>query len=390
MAKGSLATRGPVLIVGTGLIGTSIALALRGSGISVYLDDISPVSLAIASDMGAGTPLSDLPADAPAPRLVIVGVPPDVADKTILELLLEFPDATVTDVASVKVAVEQSLVQAVQDLVVDGSLTDSAVIDLLSRYVGSHPMAGRERSGAVNAHADLFYGRPWVVVPSQWSSSAAVLRVREMVVDLGAVPLELPADEHDRAVAMVSHVPQLVASLIAGRLTEASPQSLMLAGKGLTDTTRIAAADPMLWTAIIAGNSSSVLDILCELRQDLDSLIGGLQNGTTNPLAPGVASAVSRVIAAGNKGVQRIPGKHGTQPRRWATIEVLVPDKPGELGRLFSELGIEGINIEDLQLEHSAGQPVGLARIQVDPRVADAAAAALEGRGWRIAGSREQ
>lgn len=246
-------------------------------------------------------------------------------------------------------------------------------------------MAGRERSGAGAADADLFYGRPWVVVPHGSSDPRAVLAVRTLATDVGAVPLELDARTHDASVALVSHVPQLVASLLAARLADATPEVLGLAGQGLRDTTRIAASDPRLWTAILAGNAGPVVDILKALSLDLSALIVHLDAAAKRgPLRGGSVGAVNRVMEAGNRGVARIPGKHGGAPSRYAELEVLIPDTPGELGRLFTEFGEIGINIEDLVLEHSAGQAVGLGRIFIDPARLLEAEKELEKRGWRL------
>lgn len=338
----------------------------------MWLEDLSPTSLALAVDMGAGTPL---PADG-RPALVVVAAPPDVAGGLIAAALQKYPDAVVTDVASVK----ESVVADAEELTADRAL--------LSHFTGSHPMAGRARSGASSAHGDLFYGRPWVVVPTKWSSSASQLAVRSLASDLGAVPVTLDPKEHDRAVAAVSHVPQLIASLLASSLVDASPEALMLAGQGLRDTTRIAASDPDLWTRIIAGNARPVADILKAIQGPLADLADRLGDTAAAPgrmLAPGATAAISRVIGNGNLGVSRIPGKHGAAPKRWVTLEVLIPDRPGQLGRLFSDLGEAEVNIEDLSLDHSAGQPVGLARIQMSPGAAHAAVVALQERGWRVA-----
>lgn len=369
-----VATRGPVLIIGSGLLGASLGLCLRAAGVDVYLEDTSPTALRLAQDIGAGIPFVDVP-DV-EPNLVIVAAPPDVADVCVVDALTHFEKAIVTDVASVKVAVGNDVLQASE------SAHDPA---LASRYVGSHPMAGRERSGAGAADADLFYGRPWVVVPHGSSDPQAVLAVRTLATDVGAVPLELDARTHDASVALVSHVPQLVASLLAARLADAAPEVLGLAGQGLRDTTRIAASDPRLWTAILAGNAGPVVDILKALSLDLSALIVHLDAAAKRgPLRGGSVGAVNRVMEAGNRGVARIPGKHGGTPSRYAELEVLIPDAPGELGRLFTEFGEIGINIEDLVLEHSAGQAVGLGRIFIDPARLLEAETELEKRGWRL------
>lgn len=371
-----IATRGPVLVIGTGLLGTSIALALHSAGVEVLLSDTSPTSERLAADIGAGTPLINRKDGQMEPTVVVVATPPDVAGDTVVAALDRYPAAVVTDVASVKVAV-------MRDVHDEAERRDDPMF--AARYVGSHPMAGRERSGAAAADADLFVGRPWVVVPHEVSFPTAVLTVRTLAVDLGAIPVEFSAEEHDRSVALVSHVPQLVSSLLAGQLAEASSEALSLAGQGLRDTTRIAASDPRLWTTILAGNAGPVAQILRDVHRDLSELLAALERAAElGPLEGGSVGAVNRVMVAGNRGVDRIPGKHGGAPARYAEVEVLVPDEPGELGRLFTELGELGINIEDLSLEHSAGQRVGLARLQVQPTVAFQAERDLEQRGWRI------
>lgn len=363
----ALSTNGPVLVWGTGLIGTSIALALKADGIEVYLRDISPTSLSLAVDMGAGIPIADVALAQPS--LVVVAAPADVAAECVVEALKEYPQAIVTDVASVKSAVEAGVEQS-------GATSD------LPRYVGSHPMAGRSRSGASYAVADLFYGQPWVIVPTRFSDPAAVLAVRHLAVDLGAIPVEMGPADHDEAVAYVSHVPQLVSSLLAGRLLEATGTALELAGQGLRDTTRIAASDPRLWTAIVAGNAEPIARILDDFGDDLSVLVERLRRYSEGH--PGAVGIISEVITAGNRGRSRIPGKHGGAQRRWAELEVLVPDQPGELGRLFTEVGAAGINIEDLALEHAAGRRFGIATLMVDPADQLTAVDELENRGWRV------
>lgn len=362
---GTIATEGPVLVIGTGLIGTSVALALRSHGVTVYLSDPSPTSLALASDMGAGTPLTQVPN--PHPRLVVVAAPPDVAADCVVDALAEYPEAVVTDVSSVKVSISQAVADRAADK---------------SRYVGSHPMAGRARSGSSFADKDLFYGQPWVIVPSADSSESSELTVRNLAVDLGGIPLRLAPEEHDVAVAYVSHVPQLVSSLLAARLLEAPGGALSLAGQGLRDTTRIASSDPRLWTAIISGNASPIAEVLSDLSADLARVVERLESFSEGEA--GAVGTVSEVMSRGNLGVSRIPGKHGQAQRRWAEVEVLVPDRPGELGRLFSDLAEAGVNIEDLALEHSAGKKFGLANISVQPGVQSHAVAELEQRGWRV------
>jgi prephenate dehydrogenase len=353
--------RGPVRIVGAGLLGSSIGHALMARGVDVALDDTSPSQLRLAIDYGAGR----RPSEQDDPALIVVAVPPDVTADVIERELARHPNAVVTDVASVKL-------EPLRDLRERG-------VDL-THYIGSHPLAGRERGGAISARADIFVGRPWVVCRDEETSAADLALVEGLALDLGATPLEMTPEDHDRAVALVSHVPQLVASLLAGRFVDAPDGSLRLAGQGVRDTTRIAASAPELWVQILGANAEPVVDVLDALAADLTAVAAALRD----PEAPGSRRAVADTIRRGNDGVERLPGKHG-QNRRFEQVVVMVDDTPGQLGRLFGELGELEVNVEDLRLEHSPGAQFGLAEISVIPGAVRRAVEGLESRGWKIA-----
>ena len=203
------ALTGPVEVVGAGLIGTSIALVCRRLGLEVVLRDDSAKNVRTATGLGAGRAAT--PAD--RPQLVVVAVPPAID-------ALRRTDAVVTDVGSVKAAPLEAVAAQV------------AASDL-ARYVGSHPMAGSERSGPLAASAALFDGRPWAVTPHAGASDHAVGLVESLVVECGAAPLRMDPGEHDRAVARISHLPHLAAVLVAGRLAAAPAQHLALSGQGV-------------------------------------------------------------------------------------------------------------------------------------------------------------
>ncbi|MDW4572199.1 prephenate dehydrogenase [Microbacterium sp. M3] len=353
--------QGTVRIVGAGLLGASIGHALTARGVDVVLDDTSPSQLRLAVDYGAGRHA----ADADDPSLVVVAVPPDVTADVIARELARFPRAVVTDVASVKL----EPLRALRERGVD-----------LTHYIGSHPLAGRERGGAISARADIFVGRPWVVCRDEETPSADLALVEALALELGATPIEMTPEDHDRGVALVSHVPQLVASLLAGRFVDAPDGSLRLAGQGVRDTTRIAASAPELWVQILGANAEPVVDVLDLLAADLTAVADALRA----PDAPGSRRAVADTIRRGNDGVERLPGKHG-QNRRFEQVVVMVDDTPGQLGRLFGELGDLDVNVEDLRLEHSPGAQFGLAEISVVPSAVRRAIDGLESRGWKIA-----
>jgi prephenate dehydrogenase len=300
---------------------------------------------------------------------VIVASPPDVAGETTAIQLDRFRQAVVSDVASVKVVILEELRQAGADL---------------SRYVGSHPMAGRERTGPAAASADLFVGRPWVIAPAPQTTGQAALRIRELASDLGGYPAYMNASAHDAAVALVSHVPQVMSSLTAGALAGAEPGALDLAGQGLRDMTRIAQSDPNLWAAILVGNGLAVAQVLRQVRAGLDRAIAALDLGTKPETLGHALVELADVVGIGRQGAELIPGKHGGTRRVFDKVTVMVPDKPGELGRLFQELGRLNVNLEDLKLEHGAGQLVGLAELSVPTGRGAALASDLIEQGWRI------
>jgi prephenate dehydrogenase len=354
---------GPVVVIGTGLLGTSIGLGLRGRGVPVFLSDPSPTNQAVAVDIGAGQPLAGLAGA--APELVVVAAPPDVTADVVAKALADYPDSVVVDIASVKAEILAGL--------------RSRGVDL-ARYVGTHPMAGREKSGPVAARGELFTSMPWVLCPSEETSVAALQTARSLATDLGAVISQFTADEHDEAVALVSHLPQVMSSLLASRLQGTPLHALSLAGNGLRDVTRIAASDPSLWVQILGGNAAKVVEILYGVREDLNRLIGTLEA----PTAPGARLDLAQLMSEGNAGQARIPGKHGGPPQAYSWLTVLVDDTPGQIARLLTEIGEIGVNLEDMRLDHSSGQNVGMVEISVLPNKHDHLIEQLNDRGWRV------
>ena len=362
-----------VRIVGTGLIGASLGMALSRKGFQVSLEDPSPTAAALARDLGAGALAADV---VDVPDVVVVAAPPDVVAAVIARELSQWPNAVVTDAASVKGAVLRTL----QDI----ALNDKGVD--LSRYVGSHPMAGRERSGVVAAQVDLFEGRSWVVAPGPLASAGAIEAVRQIAAAAGSAVLVMTPDEHDAAVAAVSHVPQIAASLVASRLRDLPTGAVALSGQGIRDVTRIAASDPSMWTQILSGNAPAIRAVLESLAEELDAVLVALRHLESEPIggAIGARAVLARAVADGNAGQARIPGKHGAAPTTYATVVVVVPDEPGALGHLLRDVGEAGVNMEDLQLEHGVGQPFGLAELSVLPAAVQPLMTALTSLGWRV------
>jgi prephenate dehydrogenase len=354
---------GGVRIVGAGLLGTSIGLALSKLGVDVAIEDLSPAVQSLSIDYGAGR----RPAQGDSPALVVVCVPPDVTAEVVAKALHDFPTSTVTDVASVKSAILSKLKDSGADL---------------SRYVGSHPMAGRERGGAASARSDLFMGRVWVITPTAQSSADAKQLIEDLARDLGSATISLTADEHDRAVALISHVPQILSSLTASMLVDAAEQDVALAGQGVRDTTRIAASDAKLWLQILTANSREVSAVLKRFQSELSSVITALDEAD----APGALSAINDALSRGNRGVERLPGKHGTKATKYSTVTVMIADEPGELARLLTEIGEVGVNLEEIKLEHSPSSAVGLVEVSVLPSAEAKLITELTSRNWKLVG----
>ncbi len=348
-------------VIGTGLIGTSIGLAATAAGFDVLLVDADPEHVAAAASLGAGVPggaVENLGTSAP---LAVVAVPPSAAAGVIGQCLQAMPEATVTDVASVKGPVIEALRAAHADL---------------SRYVGGHPMAGRESSGPAAANPELFRGRSWLLTPTAETEPQRLAQVARFAEATGAVARTVDPASHDRAVALTSHAPQVVSSLMAARLAAADPGLVEFSGQGLRDVVRIARSDASLWSDILRTNAQEVAPILAGLAADLAAVqeaIGG-DDG----------QAIVEVIRSGNVGSGRLPAKHGGAATVYVDVPVEVPDSPGALGRLFLAAGEAGINLEDVSIEHTIGRLTAIAHLQVLPATGDALRGALLADGWLV------
>ncbi|MYV53366.1 prephenate dehydrogenase [Streptomyces sp. SID3212] len=355
------------VVIGTGLIGTSAALVLASRGVTVHLTDHDATRSRTAAALGAGTDrVPDGPVD-----LALVAVPPAHVAATLAEAMRGGIARGYLDVASVKGGPRREL--------------EALGLDL-SAYLGTHPMAGKERSGPLAATADLFEGRPWVLTPARDTDTEVLNLALELVALCRAVPVVMDADAHDRAVALVSHTPQLISSMVAARLADADETAVRLCGQGIRDVTRIAASDPAMWVDILSANPGPVADVLAGIAADLDETVGALrslQSADEAKRREG-AAGVEDVLRRGNAGRVRVPGKHGTAPAAYEVVAVLISDKPGELARIFADAGRAGVNVEDVRIEHATGQQAGRVQLMVEPSAAPLLTEALRERGWSI------
>lgn len=342
-------------IIGAGLIGASIGIGLSTEGWNVTIEDADAHAQSVAQAIGAGRAL-----DGGVPELVIVAVPPALAPEVVAASLERWEHAVVTDVASVKTPIAQAAHE-----------TGHA-----DRYVGSHPMAGRELSGALAAQGDLFKARPWVIC-ANGATASAVETVRQVPQALHSDVVYMEAAAHDAAVARVSHAPQVAASAVAAALGPLDLDHVALAGQGLRDVTRIAASEPGMWADIARLNRRGLIETIEHIIADLK----GIRD------ADDVGEAVTDLIERGRMEVARIPGKHGGAKREWIPVTVIVPDQPGQLLRLLTDVAAVDVNIEDITIEHSPRQPVGLTTLHVLPTRAESLVDALVAKNWEIAAS---
>ena len=343
---------GKVRIVGSGLIGTSIGLGLVQRGIAVEMVDSDPSAQALARDLTGGVVVVD-------PDLVIFALPTSGLSQVIQSEIAINPQSTFMDVGSVKNEVV---------------LQVKTFSGLSTRFLPTHPMAGREIGGASSARADLFQGRSWILTPEPDCAPESKNLVLELITLLGATPIELSALDHDAAVAKISHLPQIAASLVAKQLAGTPAEWMELAGQGLRDTTRIAGSDEKLWKEIIYSNRAEISELLISLQNDLTQMIKSLDD----------PAKIAELIAAGRDGKAMIPGKHGGKAREYSYLPIVIDDKPGQLGAIFNECAAMQVNVEDLNIEHSPGQLSALITLSLSADDAEKLSAHLTSIGWNV------
>ena len=344
-----------VRIVGSGLIGTSIGLALVQRGVAVTMVDIDKRAEILAQDLVKSS-------TSEVPDLILIATPIN-AVKRALESEKSTPvKLGFMDISSVKVKVKAD----VQTVGISSAI-----------FLPTHPMAGREIGGAESARADLFIARPWIM-DSAGVNADLVRAGRELIELLGAHLVEMESGEHDQAVALVSHLPQIISSLLAQQLNGSPTSWLNLSGSGLRDTVRIAGSHPELWKEIIAANNKAIKPLLSKFISDAQNLLSLLDD----------EKAISEFIASGNEGKALIPGKHGGKNREYSHLPIVIDDKPGQLAALFDECAIAKVNVEDLSIEHSPGQLTGLITLALSKEDSDTLTTHLREKGWNVHAAR--
>jgi prephenate dehydrogenase len=328
-------------VVGTGLIGTSVALGLAEAGWTVAGWDPDPVvrEKAAARFNSISDSLEDLVDGA---DLVVVASPPAVVPEVLAGIETA---ALVTDVAGVKAGI------------IDGAAH-------LDRFVSGHPMAGREVSGPEAASAALFRGATWIVI-TDGASDDDMDELERVVAQLGAVPVRMTAADHDDAVAMVSQLPQVLASALVREATE-HPAALGLASGSFRDLTRVAASDPGLWTELLMRNGGPLAEVIEAFAARLGHWAAAIRSANEDDVRAALASASET--------------RRGMAPPVVA-VGVALADRPGELARVGRALEASKVDVRDLQLRHATYGGGGILTLSVRPGEAEPLRAALVNEG---------
>ena len=339
-------------IVGLGLIGGSVALALRDLGYSVGATDSDPAAVERALADGI-IDADGLPADA---TLTVVATPVDAIPDGVKQALAE-TTGWVTDTGSVKAEIAAAVSH--------------------ERFVPSHPMAGSEQSGLDGARPDLFRGAAWVIAPTIETSDQTLAAMHELVVALGADPLTLEPKAHDRMVATVSHVPHLTAAALMNVATHRSEEHLAmlrLAAGGFRDMTRIAAGSPDIWPPICLQNGEAITDALDEVISGLIEL----RNAVAEEDAEAIRQALTEARAARTNLPTAVP-----LPPGLSEVRVRIKDERGQLAAITGLAAELDVNIFDLEIAHSAEGPTGVIVLLVDSDASDVLRGGLLARGYR-------
>jgi prephenate dehydrogenase len=348
-------------IVGTGLIGASVALAARRAGVaSVRGFDPDPGALSEAAERGAVEPASSLREAVADAELAVVAAPVARLSESVAEALVA-SSGTVTDVGSTK-----------------GAVVRAARSD--ARFIGGHPVCGSEARGPANARAELFEGATWFLTPVAATEPGRYRELHAFVSSLGAVPVAVDPEAHDRLVAMTSHLPHALANLLvnqAGAARVEGHEPLAAAGGSLRDMTRVAGANPRIWVDIFLDNAAALRETLAEHRRRIEQLEAALDSGDAGFLARWIAEA------SGNR--RRMLAEAYEDPGALQRLRVHVPDRPGVLAGITQALGAERINIEDFELQHFSPERGGVLTVLVTgEEPARRAAELLEAQGYGV------
>ena len=351
-----------VAILGTGLIGTSIAMASARVGCDVSGWDPDPASLTLAAERGPVRGAPSLEEAVVGATVVIVCAPVPAIPALAARALAAAPDAVVTDAGSIK----EHVVREVADL---------AGADA-RRFVGGHPMGGSERSGPEHASASVVDGIVWVLTPDDDTEPHAVEALEAWIGRIGGRPVRMSPGRHDRLVAFVSHLPQVASTALMGlAATEEAdePDILLLAAGGFRDLTRLASSNPALWSQILLSNREAIaeaIELYAARLADLREMV-----------LDGKGDEVERTFDGAKQARLRLAAKPQVRAGV-AVLQVQAPDRPGALAELTSVLAEHDVNIEDLQIVHSPEGGRGTVHLTVAATSVDDALRVLASRSF--------
>jgi prephenate dehydrogenase len=354
-----------IAIVGTGLIGASVGLAAKRAGAAERVAGWDPDREALEAAAARGAvdePAATLADALTEADLAVVAAPvAELGTQVAAVLEASSEQTTVTDVGSTKAGACRAA---------GGS----------SRFIGGHPVCGSEARGAAHARAELFEGATWFLAPLPETDPDRYRLVHGFVGRLGATPVAVDPEAHDRLVALTSHLPHALANLLvnqAGATRVEGHQPLAAAGGSLRDMTRVAGANPRIWVDIFLENARPLREALDEHRRRIDQLDAALAAGDAGFLARWIGEA------AGNR--RQMLAEAFADPGRLQRLRVHVPDRPGVLAGITQALGAERINIEDFELHHvSPERGGGLTLFVAGEEQAARAAALLEAQGYGV------
>jgi prephenate dehydrogenase len=338
---------GRVAVLGTGLIGTSVALSLADAGWEAAGWDPDPSVAALVRELGSFDAIAETPGAAVrGADLVVIAGPPSAVPGLLGELETE---ALVTDVSGVKAGVMPAGRR-------------------LAHFVSSHPMAGREVSGPAAASPSLFRGAVWIVITDD-ALPEDLDQLEAIVASLGSNPVRMTAAEHDDAVAVISHLPQVLAAALVGEATE-HPAGLGLASGSFRDLTRVAASNPELWTDLLVGNGEPLAAVIEAYAARLHRWADAVREGRTTEVGETLARAgeIRRAMAPSA-----------------VAVAVALADQPGELAKVGRALERSRVDVRDLQLRHATYGGGGILTLSVRPGEAETLRSALEAEGLLLA-----
>ena len=350
-----------VFVIGVGLMGGSLGLALRSRGHRVVAWDSDAETLERCIAMGAADAAStDFARSCAECDIAVVAVPvSQVAEQVAAALNAGAP--VVTDVGSVKAPIVAAV---------------NALTSRSEYFVAGHPMAGSEQDGLDGADADLFVGATWVLTPTERTNQDAHTSARSLALLVGAEVIELEPERHDALVAVVSHVPQLAATTlmdVASKAGDGSAVILRLAAGGFRDMTRIAASHPAIWPEICAANKDAIVEAL-------DTYVAALGE-VRSMVSSGNRVALLELLMRARDSRRALP-MSAAIVGPLTEIRTPITDRPGVLAEVTTLAGSLGVNILDLEIVHSIEGESGVLVVVIPSAGAPALVDALVSAGY--------